>query len=185
MGALYTGRGPVCGMMVRGAGATGRIGALAAGRTPTDVAAMGGGVAAGGATGGRAGVPRATLEGPGWGALGAGGAVMAGLTAGAGPATGEGTDDGAGGAATFGAETGATGWVTAVAAGAEGRTEGGAAGACCLRIAFRTSPGREIFDRSILVLISSASTRLERDGFAEPAASPAFARKCARTLTAS
>jgi hypothetical protein len=39
-------------------------------------------------------------------------------------------------------------------------------------MAFRTSPGREIFDKSILVLISSDSGRAEREGFAEEAASP-------------
>lgn len=56
---------------------------------------------------------------------------------------------------------------------ATGRTGGAAvvAGACCLRMAFRTSPGLEILDRSILVLISSLSTRLGRDCLAEVCAS--------------
>jgi hypothetical protein len=63
-------------------------------------------------------------------------------------------------------------------AAATGRTGGAAvvAGACCLRIAFRTSPGREILDRSILVLISSPTARLGRDGLAAVCASLA-ARK--------
>jgi hypothetical protein len=50
------------------------------------------------------------------------------------------------------------------------------AGACCLRMAFRTSPGLEILERSILVLISSLSTRLGRECFVEVWASLA-ARK--------
>ena len=71
-------------------------------------------------------------------------------------------------------------------AAATGRTGGAAvvAGACCLRIAFRTSPGREILDRSILVLISSPTARLGRDGLAAVCASLA-ARKYARTFSAS
>jgi hypothetical protein len=40
-------------------------------------------------------------------------------------------------------------------------------------MAFRTSPGREMFDKSILVLISSDSGRTAREGFAEEAESPA------------
>ena len=71
-------------------------------------------------------------------------------------------------------------------AAATGRTGGAAvgAGACCLRMAFRTSPGREILDRSILVLISSPTARPGRDGRAAVCASLA-ARKQARTLSAS
>jgi len=51
-------------------------------------------------------------------------------------------------------------------AATDGRTGGAATltGACCLRMAFRTSPGLEILERSILVLISSLSVRLGRDG---------------------
>jgi hypothetical protein len=69
---------------------------------------------------------------------------------------------------------------------ATGRTGGAtvAAGACCLRMAFRTSPGREILDRSILVLISSPTSRLGRAGLAAVCASLA-ARKYARTFSAS
>jgi hypothetical protein len=59
-----------------------------------------------------------------------------------------------------------------------GRAGGATAltGACCLRMAFRTSPGREIFERSILVLISSLSTRLGRDCLVEVCASLAARR---------
>jgi hypothetical protein len=66
-----------------------------------------------------------------------------------------------GGAGAFTAETGGA----AGEAAADGRTRGAATltGACCLRMAFRTSPGLEILDRSILVLISSLSARLGRD----------------------
>ncbi len=73
-----------------------------------------------------------------------------------------------------------------VSAGATGRTTAGAAltGACCLRIALRTSPGREMLDRSILVLISSASARLGREDFGELCAELA-ARIKARTFSAS
>ena len=88
--------------------------------------------------------------------------------------------------ATGGFTTGAAAGLVSTAAGAAVGRAGGATGvgaACCLRIAFRTSPGREIWERSILVLISSA--RLTRDGLAAACASPAAARKCARTFSAS
>jgi hypothetical protein len=68
--------------------------------------------------------------------------------------------------------------------GGRGAKGGGAAGCCLLTIAFRTSPGFEIFDRSILVLISSGSTRLGRACLFASCASPA-PWKCARTLSAS
>jgi len=69
------------------------------------------------------------------------------------------------------AETGGAGAFTVATDGAAGDAEaveckeGAAAltGACCLRMAFRTSPGLEILERSILVLISSLSTRLGRE----------------------
>jgi hypothetical protein len=66
-----------------------------------------------------------------------------------------------GGAGTFTVETeGAAG--EAAADGRRGRAAT-LTGACCLRMAFRTSPGLEILERSILVLISSLSARLGRD----------------------
>lgn len=73
------------------------------------------------------------------------------------------------------------GWTgeTALAAGVA------AGGGCCrLMIAFSTSPGREICDKSILVSISSLAGRLWRVVRAGAGAS-APERKCARTLRAS
>jgi hypothetical protein len=76
---------------------------------------------------------------------------------------------GGGTAAEVGA--GAAGGATVATGPAEtvGRGVGAATltGACCLRMAFRTSPGLEILERSILVLISSLSMRLGREGFVE------------------
>jgi len=94
--------------------------------------------------------------GTGTGGLAAGGGATAGLVS----VTGGGTIAGRGGVATAG-------------------------GAACLaRIAFNTSPGFEICDRSILVLISSLSLRAVRAALL--ALVPSFcAWKWARTLTAS
>jgi len=72
---------------------------------------------------------------------------------------------------------------TGGAAGRAGAAGGADAVCCCLVISFSTSPGLEMFDRSILVLISSPS-RLARDLAGEDCASEA-ARKCARTFSAS
>ena len=73
---------------------------------------------------------------------------------------------GAGAAAGgFGTETGAKGFAAAgtCLAGGVGGVE---AAPCCLPIiAFSTSPGFEMCDKSILVLIPSGSGRLERAGF--------------------
>src|SRR5437879_7144995 len=153
-----------------GGGATGRGGAAAGGAA---VAAGGAGFAAGGVTGGAGG--RIT-EGAGRVVcgvmnLGAGVGGAAGFAAaGAGVAVGA----GAGGAAVF---------VSTGGRGAAGRGGAGAVAACCFCvISFRTSPGLEMWERSILVLISSAS-RIERADRAGTAS--AVARKCARTLSAS
>ena len=79
----------------------------------------------------------------------------------------EGTAGGGVGRAAGGAITGRA------AIGATGRT-GGAAASFCWVIAFSTSPGREMFDKSILVLISSsprdgrALFALVEDASAEP-----------------
>src|ERR1700733_14520418 len=121
-----------------GGGATGGCTGGAVGATGGVVAAAVGGCADGG-TGtvnvGLGVVVGTTILGGGTAAGGGGGGVL----------TGE--PDGAAGVTLTGGR----------AAGADAAT-----GACCLRIAFRTSPGREILDRSILVLISSPSARLER-----------------------
>jgi len=139
-----------------------------------------------GATGGAAGRTATPAGTAGGTSVGAGGVTLGAAAAGAGTTT-------RGGGATEG--TGITGALTGVGVGAglvstsggatAGRAGGamGVGGACCLRTAFRTSPGREICDRSILVLISSA--RLGRDGLAAVWVSPATARKCARTFSAS
>lgn len=173
-GALYTGRGPVCGTIMRGDGACGRgvaIGvaglvatgvagcAVADGITGVGVAAWAAGGMIGGCAGGATGGVVAAVAGGcadggtgtvnvGLGAV-VGTTILGGGTAAAGGGGGvfTGEADGAAGVALTGGR----------AAGADAAT-----GACCLRIAFRTSPGREILDRSILVLISSLSARLER-----------------------
>ena len=118
------------------------------------------------------------------------GAVKVGRTVGVGTITrGAGaTAAGAGGAAgafTGGGATGGLASTAGVGATGLGAGVGGAEGVCCLRIAFKTSPGREMWDRSILVLISSPSGRLDRDARAVACDSPAAARKCARTFSAS
>lgn len=141
-----------------------------------------GGATAGGVTWGVGGVGGRT--GTTGGAGGAGGATTGTFATGAG---GRGTTvgttgRGGGGGATGGLAAGTTGGGSTRAWTMGGRA--GAAGACCLRMALRTSPGREICERSILVLISSLPARLSRALLAA-GASPAAARKCARTFSAS
>ncbi len=101
----------------------------------------GGGVATGGANDGRA-VVCGTIN------LGAG--VSAGF---GGVATG---------ACAAGDATGAAGFAATGGAEGLGGVTGAAVGACLLMMALSTSPGLEMFDRSILVLISSDSERPER-----------------------
>jgi len=152
-------------------GATDGIGS-ANGEAETGAAACGGG-----AVGGRAG-----------GAGGVGGAAV-GVVGDVGATVGLETGVGIAGRGGRGARTGA---LTAGGAGAAstagwaagGRT-GGTAGACCLRMALRTSPGREICERSIFVLISSLAVRLRRAVLLAVGASPAAAWKCTRTFSAS
>jgi len=85
------------------------------------------------------------------------------MTRGGGAATVGGTGAAVGG---FGTVAGAIGFAvggTSRAAGGAGADE---AAVCCLPImAFSTSPGFEMCDKSILVLIPSGSGRLERAGF--------------------
>lgn len=180
-GALYTGRGPVWGTIMRGDGVCERGGATgAAGFAAT----TGGGTADGGATEtGGAACATVVVAAVGWpGRAGTG--MVAGGAADGWVTGGEGTENVglivAGGRITLGggtaAEVGGAGAFTAGADGeaaTTGRTGGAAtlAGACCLRIAFRTSPGLEILERSILVLISSLSTRVGRACLVEACAS--------------
>jgi len=165
---------------MRGDGACGRGGAMgAAGFVATEVAlcdaaGVGGiavvGVAAcdagGGATSGCAGGVAGTAGGvvavlAGGGADGGTGTVNVGLGVVVGTTIlGGGTAAAGGGGGVFTGEADGAAGVALTggrAAGADAAT-----GTCCLRIAFRTSPGREILDRSILVLIPSLSARLER-----------------------
>jgi hypothetical protein len=215
IGALYTGRGPVCGMITRGctmagAGGLAAVGGIcAAGGCPAGPTV--GTIAAGGcaAAGGRGGMATAT------GGAGGGGGVATAL----GVTTAAGGRDAAtdAGVTNLGAGASAGGAVAGVlvaatdGAGASGRDTGeeaagfedgrsgddtsvfpstllsvlpsGLTSAFC-RIAFRTSPGREMFDKSILVL-NSSSERLARDAFAELDDSSARDWKCLRTSTAS
>jgi len=171
---------------MRGDGACGRAGAIGAAGFVANRAGGCGGAGGGGvtetgasacATGGVA-----TVEWTGCAATGIVGGVTADAggwaTGGAGAENvGLGIDDGTTtlGAGTAAAEAGGGGAFTVETGGAIGEaaargwTEGVAAltGACCLRMAFRTSPGREILERSILVLISSLSTRLGRECFVD------------------
>src|SRR5207237_1891127 len=83
------------------------------------------------------------------------------------------------------AAVGMTGFVSVGRGGTGGRVGEAVTAACCWVIAFSTSPGLEIWERSILVLISSASARAVREGFDEDVCASAPARKCARTFSAS
>jgi hypothetical protein len=181
---------------MRGAGVDGVAGAAgAAGRGGAAGAAEALIAGAGGAGG-------ATTAGGGGGVAGRGGAGGAGVAEGGGAvgfSAGAVTVGRAGGTAGVGAGGGATGGFAAGAAtagfaGAGGTTAGrggtagfgaGAAASFCCVIAFNTSPGREMCDRSILVLISS-SPRKGRAVFDDcPAAASPEPLKCARTFTAS
>jgi hypothetical protein len=153
-----------------GGGATGRPGVEIASGAAADIAGgAGGACAAGTGVTGRAGGATADVEavggattdraattgGAGGPATAAGGGVVAGFAGGGATVAGRLTPAGDA-AAGFSTRVGVT-------AGAAGRGAGGGATASffCV-IARSTSPGREIFDRSILVLISS-SPRVARE----------------------
>jgi hypothetical protein len=168
----------------------------------------GGGAATGrvatGATGGTLaettdGAPAAETGGAGGGVTGRTGGGATGDTAAGGATTGRaGTTVAAGAAATGAAGAGTAGFITGgattagfsagacVTTGAGGRgAAGGATASFRCVIAFNTSPGREMFDRSILVLISSSprSPRpLDLPAADEPSAEE---RMCTRTFSAS
>jgi hypothetical protein len=185
-GALYTGRGPVCGTIMRGAGVGGAAGLAAMGAGGAlaelgDTAGIDEAGSGGGGIGRTGGVPAgdddaeavtAGLVGTagdagfetGWGGrtiFGPGGVVVGATT------TGAGTGLSAGGAV-------AGAWVLAGAAARE--ATGGADASLRCVIAFRTSPGREMRDRSILVLISS-SPRIDREVDLFPAEEPSPAER--------
>lgn len=152
----------------------------AGGRADGAAGAGGAGAGAGGFTSGRGG--GATTLGAGVigagivGALVAAGATVFGGSGAAGLAAG-GTDGA--GAAGF-----ATGFATGGATGAGLAAGGGGGGASTfLRIAAKTSPGLEIFERSIFVLISSLPAREALSSLADvPVPCP---EKCLRTRSAS
>jgi hypothetical protein len=160
---------------VAGRGAIGVVEALDA--------AIGGAAGAGGATtagGGAAGRGGTTAGG----ATGAGvagfstcrGATTAGLTG----ATTVGAAGGGVGFATGGTTTG----FATTGGGGTGFGAGATASFCCV-MAFSTSPGREMCDRSILVLISSSPRSRRAVAFELAAGASDVPRMCARTFSAS
>jgi hypothetical protein len=198
-GALYTGRGPVCGTIIRGAGGCGGPVTTggAAGRGATGAwgaadAVTNGAAGAGGATTDAGGIGGATGRGAATGTGGAGGATGAAgfsITGGAttGRTGGVGAAAGVGGAAGGGfGLTGAGGTTTGLATtgGTGGRTGGATEASFFCVIALSTSPGREICDKSILVLISS-SPRSVRADRADDVCDSAEPRMWTRTFSAS
>ena len=147
-------------------GAAGAGGATTAG----GIAGRGGAITTGGATGVAGGAGLST-----------GGATTAGRTAGGGTtgAAGVGIEAGGGvGLAAGGATTG-----LATTGGAAGLGGDATASFCCV-MAFSTSPGREMCDKSILVLISS-SPRRGRAERADGVCASDEPRRCWRTFSAS
>jgi hypothetical protein len=139
---------------------------------------------------GAAGLAAGTTGGAGGRTIGAGGRVVCGVMnrgAGGGGVAGFGAGGGGAGAvvAAGGAADGLVSTAAGRGAGGRGGAAGGAgAGVCCFCvISFRTSPGLEMCDRSIFVLISSGS-RPKRELRGDALAS-AVERKCARTFSAS
>jgi hypothetical protein len=145
--------------------------------------AAGGATTAGGTIAGRDGVAAGGVIGAAGGTTGFS-AIGGTVTAGRGGVTTGGTAGDATGAAgltTGGATTG-----FAATGGTAGRAIAGGGAAASLRcvIAFSTSPGREICDRSILVLISS-SPRIGRAVLAVEDCASDEPRRCWRTFSAS
>jgi hypothetical protein len=201
-GALYTGRGPVCGTIIRGAGGCGADGRAVTGVAGEALAETTGGApaegpcAAGGCVNGRTGGPptggeRAGDDAAGGATTGRGGTTGAagcvvteavgvpttGFIAGV-PTTGRPTTPG-GATPAFSAAACATGGVVG-----RGAAAGATASLRCV-IAFSTSPGREMFERSILVLISSSprnARELDLPAGDEPSAEE---RMYSRTFSAS
>ncbi len=144
----------------------------------------GGGAKEIGDAGGAIGVGAATDDVGAEGVL-ATGAGRLGATGGTINRGGAGVAVGAAGAGTGGLITGAAGLASCGGGvAALGGATGAAAPPCCLpMIAFSTSPGREMCDKSIFVLMPSGSVRAERaDLAAAPSPEP---RSLTRTLSAS
>ncbi len=165
-----------------GGGAAGRaaIGAAGGALAETDEGVAATGTCAAGGVTGRAGALTGDDETVGGRTTrgGATGAAGGAATDAAGTVT---TGFAAGGATTAGFSAGAC-----IAGGAVGRaTAGGATASLRCVIAFSTSPGREMFDRSILVLISSSprgARELDLPAADEPSAEE---RRYTRTFSAS
>jgi hypothetical protein len=167
-----------------GGGAIGRAAVRAAGGALADtiegVAAAGVCTAGGGVTGRTGGATTGDDAGGGATTVRAG---TTGTASGAVTGAAEGVTTGfiAGGATTAGFSAGAC-----VAGGAVGRgATGGATASLRCVIAFSTSPGREMFDKSILVLISSSprnARELDLPAGDEPSAEE---RRYTRTFSAS
>jgi hypothetical protein len=167
----------------RGA-ATGGCGAAEAVTEGADGGATAGGGGADGrgcaATGGAVGAMGAAAGITGAAGFSTAGATTCGRAAGAGAVT-AGIEGGGGGVGL--ATGGATATGLAATGGATGRTGAAAASFFCV-IAFSTSPGREMCDKSILVLISS-SPRNGRAERAEEDCASDEPRMWARTFSAS
>jgi hypothetical protein len=161
----------------------------------TSVGALGGGTGGAGgrtgaetdgdeATGGAAGLTTAGGAGGAGGRM-TGRATLCGvMNRGAGTGGG-GAGLGAGGATVVAAGGATVAGFASTGGGGAGRAggAGGAAAVCCRAICFSTSPGLEMCERSILVLISSASRPVREERGA--ACASAAARKWARTFSAS
>lgn len=144
--------------------------------------ATGGGVAAGGATGTFGGIT--TTDGGRYVAATEAGVTILGAGGGAGASvTGLGATAfggaGAGGASTFASTVGVGVGLIA------GRAAGCSAAPFCCVMARSTSPGREICERSILVLKSSSPCAAREEAFAELGAESDRPRRCFRTRSAS
>ena len=113
---------------------------------------------------------------------------VGGASGGAGAATG-GADEAAcctGGATGRCAGTGEDGaGLPMVEVGGAGRAVGGATASFCCVIAFSTSPGREMCERSILVLISSSPRNWRAADFGPAACASEEPRRWMRTFSAS
>ena len=147
---------PATGTGAAGGGVAGRTGVLT-GNDEDEAEA--GDETAGAATTGRTGAA-------GGGATEAGGTVTTGFVA--------------GGATVAGLSAGAC-----ATGGAAGRGAGGGTASLRCVIAFSTSPGREMFDRSILVLISSSPRGVREADFPAVDEPSAVERRYTRTFSAS
>ncbi len=171
-----------------GSGATGAAGRAAMGAAGAlaeivGAAGAGGATTAGRGAGGRAGgaaIGAATGLSIGGATAGRGGTATGGAAALAGVA-------GAGGLAKGAGTTGRGGIIAGFSAGgaATGACAAGATASFFCVMAFKTSPGREMCDRSILVLISSSPLRAARAAALLAEVEPSEFRKCTRTFSAS